>query len=132
MNNIEIEQIVQDKLPSIAILVNTEQQIEPLQKALNQKLASKNIEVDACLKGQILGSRNNVRIFSVDYIKGLEFEAAFFVSVDKLANIKPDIFDKFLYVGVSRAATFLGLTVVEDKLPTKISSLKTLFKDKWE
>ncbi len=129
---IEIEQIVQDKLPSIAILVNTEQQIEPLQKALNQKLASKNIEVDACLKGQILGSRNNVRIFSVDYIKGLEFEAAFFVSVDELANIKPDIFEKFLYVGVSRAATFLGLTVVENKLPSKISSLKTLFKDKWE
>ena len=128
---IEIEQIVQNKLPSIAILVNSEQQIEPLQKALNDKLASKNIEVDACLNGQILGSRNNVRIFSVDYIKGLEFEAAFFIGVDELANIKPDIFEKFLYVGISRAATFLGVTVTDDKLPNKISSVKPLFRDNW-
>ena len=129
---IEIDQKLEGRLPSIAILVNHEKDIESLQKVLNDLLADKNISVDACLKGQILGSENNVRIFSIDYIKGLEFEAAFFINVDKLAEEKPDIFEKYLYVGISRAATFLGLTVQGNELPKKISKLDSLFVENWK
>lgn len=66
----EIEHQVK-KLPSIAILVNKENEIKPLALAMNKYLLEFNIQVDACLEGKILGYKNNIRIFSIDYIKGL-------------------------------------------------------------
>jgi len=49
---------------------------------------------------------NQVRVFDVQHIKGLEFEAVFFVGLDRLAKREPDIFAKYLYVGATRAALF--------------------------
>ena len=57
-----------------------------------------------------MGQDSDVRVFDVQHIKGLEFEAAFFLGIDRLARTLPDLFDKYLYVGVTRAATYLGLT----------------------
>ena len=119
-------------MPSTAILVNTEEEIEPLAKILNEKLEDYNISVDACLKGQILGNHNNVRIFSMNYIKGLEFEAVFFIGVDDLVKNEKDIFDKYLYVGASRAATFLGMTVSTQQMPRELQYIENLFTENWE
>jgi hypothetical protein len=44
------------------------------------------------------GQNADVRVFDVQQIKGLEFEAVFFVSLDQLAAREPALFDKFLYV----------------------------------
>ena len=65
------------------------------------------------------------------HIKGLEFEAAFFVGVDELAERYPDLFDKFLYVGATRAATYLGLTCT-GKLPPRVAELAPLFSPDWK
>jgi hypothetical protein len=43
-------------------------------------------------------------------MKGLEFEAVFFVGINRLAARIPDLFHRFLFVGVTRAATYLGVT----------------------
>lgn len=118
-------------MPSTAILVNTEEEIQPLAKILNEKLEDYNISVDACVKGQILGNNNNVRIFSMNYIKGLEFEAVFFISVDELIRKEKDVFDKYLYVGASRAATFLGMTVSIQKMPPELQYMENLFTETW-
>lgn len=75
-----------------------------------------------CVDGQSLGVDRDVRVFSVEHVKGLEFEAVFFVGVDVLAEQMLDLFGKYLYVGATRAATYLGLTC-EGKLPEPISSL---------
>ena len=40
-------------------------------------------------------------MFDIQYIKGLEFEAVFFVGVDQLAANQPELFDKYLYVGTT-------------------------------
>lgn len=50
------------------------------------------------------------RVFDIQHIKGLEFEAVFFVGIDGLAQRIPDLFQRFFYVGGTRAATYLGLT----------------------
>ena len=126
----EIERNV-NFMPSTAILVNTEEEIEPLAKVLNEKLENFNISVDACLSGKILGNNNNVRIFSVDYIKGLEFEAVFFINVDNLISNRKDVFDKYLYVGASRAATFLGITISASKIPDELKNIENLFTKDW-
>jgi hypothetical protein len=127
---VEIESFVQ-QLPSIAILVNDEQEVTPLATALNEALEEQNIRVMACLNGQVMGLESDVRVFDVQHIKGLEFEAVFFIGVDRLAETYPDLFDRYLYVGATRAATYLGLTC-ERQLPESIAGLAHMFKKSWE
>lgn len=86
------------------------EQVTALTKLLNQDLEDYGSKVDACLAGQALGGENNVRVFAVEHIKGLEFEAVFFINVDTLAQRMPELFERFLNVGFTRAATYLGLT----------------------
>jgi len=118
------------ELPSIAILVNSENDVKPLAKILSKALVDLNIRVVPCSNGQVRGNESEVRVFSVQHIKGLEFEAVFFISLDLLAEQHPDIFDKYLYVGATRAATYLGLTC-ETNLPKPMQRLENMFGDSW-
>ena len=125
----EIEQFV-GQLPSIAVFVESEAEVQPLADELNKALEEENAQVVACPKGQVMGQDNDVRIFDVQHIKGLEFEAVFFVGVDQLAKEHPELFDKYLYVGTTRAATYLGLTC-QDTLPQTIEVLRPRFVSDW-
>lgn len=125
----EIEQFL-GQLPSIAIFVESEAEVQPVADALNEALAAENAQVIACPKGQVMGQDNDVRVFDVQHIKGLEFEAVFFIGVDRLASIHPQLFDKYLYVGTTRAATYLGWTC-DGALPDKISTLRPMFIANW-
>lgn len=125
----EIERLV-GQMPSIAVFVDGEELVPRVADALNQELAKENAHVVACSNGLVVGQENDVRVFDVQHIKGLEFEAVFFVGVDRLAESKPELFDKFLYVGATRAATYLGITC-DDVLPAEMSSLKELFVPHW-
>ena len=42
------------------------------------------------------------------------FEAVFFWEIDKIAETYPELVDKFLYVGVTRAARYLAATCSGD------------------
>ena len=125
----EIERFV-GQLPSIAILVPEESQVIPVAKALGEALSEENIKVVPCHNGRVSGLDNDIRVFDTQHIKGLEFEAVFFNDVDLLAEAYPDLFDKFLYVGATRAATYLGLTC-SGTLPEAISDLRSLFESDW-
>jgi hypothetical protein len=127
---IEIERFTR-KLPSIAVLVNKEDEVQPLADALNERLSGQNIRAVACREGQVVGQDNDVRVFDVQHIKGLEFEAVFFIGVDELAARHPDLFDKYLYVGATRAATYLGITCASAELPSKHASLTPRFGSSW-
>lgn len=126
---IEIEEAVRE-LPSIAVLVNKEADVRPVAEALGEALLDNNIRVIPCPDGQVRGREGAVRVFNVEHIKGLEFEAVFFVGVDTLAANLPDLFDKYLYVGATRAASYLGLTC-SGTLPDRIQPLEALFDQKW-
>ena len=125
----EIERFVR-QLPSIAIFVESEKEVQPIADALSASLANENAQVVACVNGQVMGKENDVRVFDVQHIKGLEFEAVFFIGVDRLAALHPLLFDKYLYVGTTRAATYLGITC-DDVLPAAISNLRPLFISDW-
>ena len=62
--------------------------------------------------------------------RDLDFEAVFFVGIDRLAADQPELFDKYLYVGTTRAATYLGLTC-DVALPAAMSVLKPHFAADW-
>ena len=125
----EIEHLVQ-VLPSIAVLVNGEDDVHPVAEALGDALTDQNIQVIPCSGGRVQGKDSAVRVFSVQHIKGLEFEAVFFVGIDRLAASHPDLFDKYLYVGATRAATYLGLTC-EEELPASMAELEERFVSDW-
>jgi hypothetical protein len=126
----EIEALTR-KLPSIAVLVNEEAAVDPLASDLRAALLDTNIPVEGCPRGLVRGADSAVRVFDVQHIKGLEFEAVFFVGVDKLAADLPDLFDKYLYVGATRAAMYLGLTMEGRQLPYSLSGLKPMFTPAW-
>lgn len=127
---LEIESLV-GHTPSIAVFVNTEDKVSPIAKALAPKLAENSTKVMACHDGQVVGNDSSVRIFDIQHIKGLEFEAAFFIGVDQLADVHPELFGKYLYVGATRAATYLGITCV-GKLPEAIEELREHFTTGWQ
>lgn len=127
----EIDRRMDGDLPSVAILVNDEADVAPLADALNAALQDTNIRCEACLRGQVRGRDSDVRVFDIQHIKGLEFEAVFFVGVDELAQRHPDLFDKYLYVGATRAATYLGLTASGASLPGKLEALTGDFGVDW-
>ena len=126
----EIERFV-GQLPSTAIFVNSESDVAPVAEDLNAALAEHNIQVIACREGQAVGQESNVRVFDIQHIKGLEFEAVFYIGIDQLAALHPAMFDKYLYVGTTRAANYLGVTC-EGALPTAIESLRTHFGQDWQ
>jgi DNA helicase IV len=127
----EINRLSDGVMPTIAVLVETETEIEDLASALGQRLEHFNINAVACLKGLVKGQETDVRIFDVQHIKGLEFEAVFFMNVDRLANEQPALFDRFIYVGATRAATFLGLAAAGPELPGVLDQLRPRMCSEW-
>lgn len=127
----EINRITNSALPTIAVLVCSVETLDPLAAALTEELRDMNIQAVACPKGMVKGQAGDVRIFEVEHIKGLEFEAVFFMDIDMLKVREPDLFDRYVYVGATRAATFLGLTCSGDSLPSAMEPVVGLFKESW-
>ena len=57
--------------------------------------------------------KNNIRVYPIDVVKGMEFDVVFFHNIDKVIA-DPDLVKRFIYVGVSRAAFFLGVTMSKE------------------
>ena len=113
------------------MFVTSEADVESTATALEPLLAAHNIRVAACREGQALGQESSVRVFDIAHIKGMEFEAVFFLGVDRLAARQPELFDKYIYVGVTRAAAYLGLAC-EGILPTQLASVRHHFVSGWQ
>jgi superfamily I DNA/RNA helicase len=122
-----------DAIPSIAIFLPSENELESFAKELGEmdELADVGIKVKACRNGEVLGDTNTIRVFSRQFIKGLEFEAVFFHNVDKLEdNIEhQENLLKHLYVGLSRATLYLAVTVMQE-FKNELGFLNQLFEKK--
>lgn len=127
---LEIERDV-GRLPTIAVLVSSEATIEEVANELSRRLAHANTLVEPCRDGRVLGNTSAVRVFDVRHIKGLEFEGVFFLDADDFAESAPGLLDKYLYVGATRAATYLGVTC-RRVLPGPFESLRGHFADRWQ
>lgn len=128
---IELKKMVRDELPSVAVLVSQESDVREMAKHLTLELEEFNASAVACADGQVLGNDHDVRVFDVQHIKGLEFEAVFFVDVDKLESQLPDLYTKYLYVGATRAATYFGVTATQS-LPSVFDTLKSSMNADWK
>ena len=110
----EVYRAYGDNLPSIAIFVtdkgyiprfinflqNTEFFKEKKIKVLDGTNARKTAESHIC-------------VYPIDVVKGMEFDVVFFHNIDK-TDAEMDIVKRYIYVGLSRAAFFLGVTMEEE------------------
>jgi FRG domain len=117
------------QVPTLAVFVSDESDVEPLTQELNRQFANDNLQAVACVRGQIMGQDTDVRVFDIRHVKGLEFEAAFFVGIDVLARQLPIDFARYLNVGATLAATYLGITC-ESGLPESIALVPKLARKK--
>jgi hypothetical protein len=125
----DIQRLYGKNFPSVAIFVNNDMEAMALAKSLNKfdKLEEIGVEAVACVEGKILGDRQSVRIYSAEYIKGLEFGAVFYYNLDSI-DIDKDLMFKYVYVGLSRANLFLGVTT-NRPFEGELSYLNRYFKD---
>ena len=72
------------------------------------------IEIVDGSEGNVLASSNQIRVYPIDVVKGMEFDVVFFHNIDN-ATADDDLIKRYIYVGVSRAAFFLGITLSADK-----------------
>jgi len=119
-------------LPSVAVFVLNEDDIENFVNELENVLDG-SVPVTACKGGLVLGESSDVRVYAIDKIKGLEFEAAFFHDLDKLTGMEDNLMLKYLYVGLSRASFYIGVTM-SNPFNNRLSFLKEFFneKDTWD
>ncbi len=116
---------VGNSLPSIAVCVPNEREIDQAYDLIAVRLSEHGIQAEKCPEGKI-GDGQRVRVFSVDYLKGLEFEGVFLLDIDMIETERPDLVDKFLYVAITRAALFLGVTT-RKRLPKCLLSVEEAF-----
>ena len=116
------------RLPSIAVFVDGEDRVDELVGLIQPHLQKRNVPIVGCKSGRVVGDAQEVRVFDVRHIKGLEFEGVFFVGIDRLAERLPDLFDRYLYVGITRAATYLGVTC-DASLPASLEFARANFGD---
>jgi superfamily I DNA/RNA helicase len=121
---LEIYRAHGNKIPSIAIFVPDESDVNKTAEIINdfQELVELDVKCVPCNQGQALGDSNSLRVFSIDYIKGLEFEAVFFLNIDKVLETRGRrIGLRLIYVGLSRAAFYLGITSYEPLASLRLS-----------
>lgn len=102
------------RLPSIAIFLNNRNEIPDFVDALKETdfIYDTDIEViDG--SSEKLASSNQIRVYPINVVKGMEFDVVFFHNIDNSSE-NTDLIKRYIYVGVSRAAFFLGATLSND------------------
>ena len=122
----EIREIfaLEKELPTTAIFANKESEVVEIARLLQTELDSLGLDVEACLNGATIGDHAKVRVFAIEHVKGMEFEAAFFWDLSELKASQSDLFDKYLYVGVTRAAEHLRFSSTKGLNEIGIPKLK--------
>lgn len=104
-----------NELPSIAIFVGDNVDIHDFIEKITDMDILNGIEVVDCSGDKQLQNKEQVRVFRLSEIKGMEFEATFFYDIDDAINNKDEsLMRRYLYVGISRATSHLAATMRED------------------
>ncbi|RYE57165.1 MAG: hypothetical protein EOP48_06410, partial [Sphingobacteriales bacterium] len=117
-------------IPNIAIFVQSDSEIQKVASALNETavLEQNHIKAKPCIGEGEIGSAEFVRVFNINLIKGMEFEAVFFMDVDQYNEAEMAMLDKLIYVGVSRATYYLAITL-NATYPERLLPIQDLLKE---
>ncbi len=113
-----------NKIPSIAIFVPGIEEVFKITNELKScdTLADLGIDVQPVSEEGGIVQKGKIGIYNIENIKGLEFEAVFFIDIDLIHNADDALLQKYVYVGLSRAAYYLFVSF-EKSLPTGLEFL---------
>ena len=113
-----------NNIPSVAIFAEDDEAVMQIAKILqsSNRLKDVGITVRHSTSDSELVPDSQVCVYNIKMIKGMEFEAVFFVNIDKIDVPEEELLQKYLYVGLSRAAYYLGVSY-RDKLPGSLGFL---------
>jgi len=106
---LEIVKAYDNKMPTIAVFTDSKEKADKLKEAIEDcdVLNPAGIDVKVCSDSNLEGEKT-LRIFPIDQVKGMEFEAVFFYDIDDIES--SSLINKYLYVGLSRASMYLAVT----------------------
>ena len=110
----EVYRAYGEQLPSIAVFVTDKGYIPRFAENL-QRTEFFTVNKIKVLDGSNEGStqESHICVYPIDVVKGMEFDVVFFHNIDK-SDADMDLVKRYIYVGVSRAAFFLGITMNEE------------------
>ena len=114
-----------NSIPSVAIFAESDEAVIKIAKALQEsdRLLDVGITVRHSTSDSELVPDAQVCVYNIKNIKGLEFEAVFFANIDCLDVPNDELLQKYLYVGLSRAAYHLGVSYKKE-LPVSLKFLE--------
>ena len=103
-----------EQLPSIAIFVNDKGYIPGFVGKLQNTefFTSNGVKVTDGTDSSQATSESHISVYPIDLVKGMEFDVVFFHNIE-YTSADTDLLKRYIYVGVSRAAFFLGITLGE-------------------
>ena len=111
---------------SIAVFVPDAEDARRILSDLNRSIAHTGREAVDCSDGRATTERQHVGLYSIGHIKGLEFEAVFFLGLDRVMRDAPERAMTTLYVGATRASNHLGVAF-EGDVPENLRPLEPHF-----
>lgn len=111
----EVYRAYGEQLPSIAIFVNDKGYIPRLIDNLKETAFFTKINLDVLDGSKDIPNKieNHICVYPIDVVKGMEFDVVFFHNMDN-SSADNELLKRYIYVGVSRAAFFLGITLSEE------------------
>lgn len=108
----EVSRTYSGTLPSVAVFIGDNESIEDYVELLREQDELNGIKI---VDGKTTTSARCVRVYHLSQVKGMEFEIAFFLHIDRaLGKYPKDLMRRYLYVGISRATSHLGATFTEE------------------
>lgn len=108
---VEVYKAYDYKMPSVAIFVGEQENIENFIESINDCDLLDGINVADSSGGKDIGRKDSVRVFRLSEVKGMEFEVVFFYDLDRaMQSNESHLIKRYLYVGISRATSHLAAT----------------------
>jgi len=103
-----------EQMPSVAIFVTDKGYIPDFIERLQSCsfFSDKGVKVLDGTKEGRTSTENHICVYPINVVKGMEFDVVFFHNIDH-ASVGPELMKRYIYVGVSRAAFFLAVTLSE-------------------
>lgn len=108
----EVHRAYGGQLPSIALFVNDRGYIPGFINDLKEtEFFTKNaIDVIDGMGDMQTRAEKHICVYPIDVVKGMEFDVVFFHNIDN-SSVDTELLKRYIYVGVSRAAFFLAITL---------------------
>jgi hypothetical protein len=119
------------QIPAIGVTMNSETDLGAVAASLTEALTDCQVKAVVYRENEIPEEDSPIHVINLKWLKGLEFEALFLLDLDKLVTSLPDLYRQYLYLAISRAASFFGATCQEG-LPEALAYLAPSFGESFE